>query len=401
MPENPLNRPSESLSDIQDANQDKNPLRIAVIMPLAEQRGGGELMFWQLMEYGRHSSIEWVAVFLQDGPMVQAVRDLGVTVEVVEAGRMREGLRFLKAVQRIAEIIRQHRIDFVLGWMGTGHLYGGLAALKAGVPAMWYQLGIPAPPDKLDRIAVCIPAFGVLACSEAGAKAQRDLAPKIPVRVVYPGVELDRFIGGNLESPTVLRRKLGLPLSGPLIGIVGRLQRWKGMHVLAEAMPEILKTRPDAHCVIVGGEHAFEPDYPAFLNSRIQELGVAEHITLTGLQKNIPEWMQAMDIVVHASDREPFGIVIIEGMALGKPVIAGDAAGPTEIITHGINGLLSPYGDAPSLARNVLRLLAEPEFASKLGNAAAERAPFFSVQQYSRNIMSALRELYSARKRKL
>ena len=63
-----------------------------------------------------------------------------------------------------------------------------------------------------------------------------------------------------------------------------------------------------------------------------------------------------MDVIVHASDHEPFGIVVIEAMALGKPVVAGDAAGPTEIITDGVNGLLTPYGDAAALAQRRLPL---------------------------------------------
>ena len=121
------------------------------------------------------------------------------------------------------------------------------------------------------------------------------------------------------------------------------------MHVLVEAMPAILEAHPDAHCVLVGGDHAQEPDYPAFLRERIDGLSLTEKVTLTGLQSNVPKWMQAMDVIVHASDQEPFGIVVIEAMALGKPVVAGNAAGPTEVITEGVNGLLTPYGDAAAL----------------------------------------------------
>ena len=217
--------------------------------------------------------------------------------------------------------------------------------------------------------------------------------PRRPLRVVHPGVELERFAPDRLPAPPDARRRLGLPLSGPLIGIVGRLQRWKGMHVLVEALPDLLRAHPDAHAVLVGGDHALEPEYPAFLTGRIAALGLEDRVTRAGLQHNIPEWMQAMDVIVHASDREPFGIVVLEAMALGKPVVAGDAAGPTEIITDGVDGLLSPYGDAPTLARAVGRYLDDPAFARETGTAAKSRAAEFSTQRYAQNVVQALREL--------
>jgi glycosyltransferase involved in cell wall biosynthesis len=122
------------------------------------------------------------------------------------------------------------------------------------------------------------------------------------------------------------------------------------MHVLVDAAPALLAAHPDAHVVIVGGRHEMEARYEADLFAQIDRLGLKERVIMAGFQTNVPEWMQAMDIIVHASDNEPFGIVVIEAMALGKPVVAGNAAGPTEIITEGVDGILTPYGDAQRLA---------------------------------------------------
>ena len=125
-----------------------------------------------------------------------------------------------------------------------------------------------------------------------------------------------------------MRRKLGLDGEAPLVGIVARLQRWKGVHVYAEAMSAVCKEIPNACGVIVGGMHDLEPDYEPWLRNRIGELGMSEKIRMVGVQRNVPEWMQAMDVVVHASEREPFGIVVVEAMALGKPVVATARADP-------------------------------------------------------------------------
>ena len=362
-------------------------------MPLSEQRGGGELMFWHLMLHGRGKGMDFVAVFFGEGPLVEQTRELGITVYVVQAGRMRELHRMGKAIGEITGIIRREGVGLVVGWMGTAQLYGGPAAKRAGVPNLWYQLGIPLDKSLLDRIAAALPANAILTLSKAGREAQRGVSSKRPLGLVYPGVELENYDPAALPSREEARRKVGIPPDGPLIGIVGRLQKWKGMHVLVDAMPLIQKRYPDARCVIVGGQHAAEPEYEGIVAQQIKEKGLSERVTMVGLQKNVPEWMQAMDVIVHASDHEPFGMVVIEAMALEKPVIAGDAAGPTEIITPEENGLLAPYGDPEKIAAAILRYLDDPAFAVRVGKAARTRALDFTAQKYADNLVAAFKEL--------
>ena len=372
-------------------------MKIAIIMPLAEQRGGGELMLWHLMQQGRDAGVEWVVIFTEPGPMVAQVAELGIETHVVEAGRLRQVPRLALTVFRIAALLRRVQAGAVFSWMSKSHLYGSPAAGLVGIPAYWYQLGMPSKASRLELAATLLPAQGVLACSIAGARAQARMLPPRPLAVVYPGVELERFDPACLPAPAEARRRLGLPADGPLIGIVGRLQHWKGIHVLIEAMPLVLQRYPDAHCVVVGGPHALEAEYAPYLERWIKELGLTQAVTLTGLQSNVPEWMQALDIFVHASDREPFGIVIIEAMALGKPVIAGNSGGPTEIMTDGVHGLLTPFGDADALAAALLRYLAEPDLALRLGLAAQERAREFSTQNYAANFITALNRLHTSK----
>ncbi|MDZ8259341.1 glycosyltransferase family 4 protein [Nostoc sp. ChiQUE01b] len=366
-------------------------MKAIIVMPLAEQRGGGEMMLWDLVQQGRNAGVEWLVIFLESGPMVAQVKSLGIDARVVESGRLRQIHRFIGAVLRIAAIARRERADIIVNWMWITHISGGMAAMLAGLPAVWYQLEVPSDKTWLVRLATLIPARAIITLSQDGKQAQAEIWPHRPTPLVYPGVALDRFEPNTLPSPEEARRKLGLPLHGPLIGIVGRLQRWKGMHVLVQAMPKILQKYPDAHCVVVGGKHDLEPDYEDFLKAEITAFGLKDQVIMAGLQRNIPEWVQAMDVFVHASDKEPFGIVIIEAMALGKPVIAGSAGGPTEIITDGMNGLLTPYGDADKLAIAILRYLDEQEFARSAGVAARQRALDFSTQNYAQNFINAIR----------
>jgi glycosyltransferase involved in cell wall biosynthesis len=266
----------------------------------------------------------------------------------------------------------------------------GAAALLARLPCAWFQVGTPRP-DWLDRAATRLPARGVMVLSRESGEAQARVRPARRQRLVYPGTSLDAFDPASLPVPAELRRRLGLPESGPLIGMVGRLQRWKGMHVLVAAMPAILSRHPDAHAVIVGGVHETEPEYAAELVLQVRGLGLEDAVRFPGFQSHAAEWLQAMDVVVHASDHEPFGIVVIEAMALGKPVVAGSEGGPKEIITDGVDGLLAPYGDAAGLAWAVCRYLDDPALAARCGAAARQRAAAFDVRRYAREVVGALR----------
>jgi glycosyltransferase involved in cell wall biosynthesis len=363
-------------------------MKATIVMPLAEQRGGAELMLEQLVE--RSSAVAWGVVFLEDGPMVNRLQRAGIAASVLPAGRLRDVRLYGSTVFALAKLLRKQGADVVVGWMAKAHLYGGPAAKLARIPALWYQLGMPAPPAMLDRVATVLPAKEVLAVSKATGRAQARVRPSRAIRVVYPGISLDQFDADVLPPTETLRRTLGLPADRRLIGIFGRLQAWKGVHVLIDAMPKVLEYNPDAYCVVVGGTHSLEPNYPDQLREQIRRLGLENHVALKGLQADVPQWMKAVDIVVHASLNEPFGIVLLEAMALGKPMIAGSAGGPAEVVTHGEDGLLVPYGDVGCLSGSLLRLLDDPALAARLGESARHRARDFPIEQSLRALESAV-----------
>ena len=368
-------------------------MRVGIVMPLAEQRGGGEQTLLDLLQHGLNVNINWYVIFLENGPMVKQIEVLGVTVAVFPSGRLREPHRLIQTIEKIASFAKQEHLNVLIGWMWKAHLYSGLAAIRAGLPSLWYQQEIPDDKNVLKRIVNLIPARGVITLTKAGKKAQARLHPHGRTLQVYPGVNIDRFNPEILPTHVEVRSKLDLPQDIPIVGLVGRLQQWKGIHTLIEAMPNILLRYPNAQCVIVGGQHDLEPDYLDSIEHKISELRLGDRAILTGLQQNIPEWMQAMDVIVHASDNEPFGIVVIEAMALGKPVVAGASGGPTEIITPEVDGLLASYGDSSALAEAILRYLDDREFARCIGAAAHLRAQDFSTQHYARNFVAAIHDL--------
>ncbi|MZP28950.1 DUF1957 domain-containing protein [Heliobacterium undosum] len=148
-----------------------------------------------------------------------------------------------------------------------------------------------------------------------------------------------------------------------LIFHVGRLVTEKGSPVLVEAMPSVLRRRPQARLVIAGKGPLLET-----LKERAAELGVGEKITFAGFVDDSTRnrLLTSADVAVFPSLYEPFGIVALEAMAAGTPVIVGDAGGLGEIIRHGQNGLKVPPGDAEALADAIVQVLADRDGAAAM-----------------------------------
>ena len=366
-------------------------MTLLVVMPSGELRGGAEVAL--LHALASPAGVEWHVALLEAGSLEHRIRAMGVGVTVLPAGRLRHATTTARCIRALARLAKHLEASAVLGWMTKAHLYGGPAAWLAGVPAVRFQQGLPEN-GWIDRLARRLPTAGVLGCSRYVADAEARAGSHAP-RAVHPGVDPSRYDPAQLPTPAAARRRLGLPGDGPLVGIVARLQRWKGVHVLVEAMPQVLGRHPSARCVIVGGRHDLEPEYEPFLREQIEQLGLADRVLMVGSQPNVPEWMTAMDVVVHASDCEPFGLVVIEAMALGRPTIATVPGGPAEIITPGVDGQLVPHGDAAALAAAIDRYLSDPAYAAACGSAARTAAGRFPAETFGLRVAQALREVIS------
>jgi glycosyltransferase involved in cell wall biosynthesis len=365
-------------------------------MPVGVQRGGAEHQLQQLVDYRHDARLEPTVAFLRPGPMVEWCRERGVRSLVIDSGRLRQPRQLGRTVRALVRAATEARSQIVIGWMAKGQVYGGLAAAVARLPSVWLQPGLPSGVAPIDRVATLLPAKLVVTVSRGTDLAQRRLFPARRTAIIYPAVDTGRFDGGRIGEQRAVRRRLGLPEDALIFGSVGRLNSWKGFHVLLAAGAEVLHRRPDSTLVLVGGPHELEPDYADAIHAQARGLRHNGRVLLVGHQPNPEDWMHAMDVFVHTSRFEPFGMVVIEAMALGKPVVASAEGGPTEVITPGVDGLLSPYGDPRALAASILRYLDDGELRRSIGRAAAVRAEDFTVQQFARQFGSAVADAASA-----
>jgi glycosyltransferase involved in cell wall biosynthesis len=187
------------------------------------------------------------------------------------------------------------------------------------------------------------------------------------VPVVHNGVDLDEFSGIADTDTGALRRSLGLPEHVYLAGLFGRLAPWKGQHIALEALARL----PELHLVLVGSALFGEGAYVESLRQQAARLGVEDRLTFAGFRDDMPAWMKAVDVILHTStEPEPFGRVIIEGMAAGRPVIAASAGGVTEIVRHRKNGWLVAPGNVEALVEAIETLQAAPELAQRIADQA-------------------------------
>jgi len=213
---------------------------------------------------------------------------------------------------------------------------------------------------------------GYICISQAVDDHQRKLGGRVaPSWVVYNGLDLSEFdVPADRKS---LRARWGLRDDAEVVACVGRLVAWKGQRVLIEALARLAPERPRLYGLIVGEAGSVDPSYRQELESLARSLGVAERIIFTGFQEDVASLLRSVDILAHTSIApEPFGRVIIEGMAAGAAVVAANAGAAPEIIQHGVNGLLTPPGDAEALAQAIACILDDPDDAQAMRRAARQ-----------------------------
>ncbi len=340
-------------------------MRILITVPWGERLGGSEVMLQTILDGARESGHELELVFFESGPWPRELADAGFRVEVIATGRVRQLHRLLASIVRLARLLRRRRPDLIVNWIAMAQLYCAPAAMLVGMRdrLVWWQHSIPAG-YWLDRCATALPALAVGCSSSAAAAAQARLRPSRPTFVVAPGTPV----------PASVPAQLALPAGIPVVGLVGRLQPWKGQDRLLRAHALLRERGLRLHTLIVGGDaHGLSSEYAASLPALVSSLGLDGQVTMTGQVPDAGPYIDRMDILVNASDPEPFGIVLLEAMARGVAVVAVNGGGPAEIVEDRRSGLLMPSGEPGALADALAELLASPELRRRLAAAGRER----------------------------
>lgn len=362
---------------------ERAPVPVLYIDPVAEM-GGAEVVLRDIMARLDPDRYVPVLACLQPGPFVAEARALGVRAYGLPAHRTRQLHRVAWSCAWLTAIARRHRVGLVHANLGNALAYGWLPARARGAGLVWHVHDPHRAHDAFGRSFALVqrrmrPDWTIFATATVG-RSYDETYPRLGRRsTVFGGVDPDVRGCGHRA-----RRRLGIPADAPVVLSLGRLQRFKGQHVLLDVFPQVLRAHPDAHLVIGGGTlFGLEPGYADELARRAGADDVAGRVHLTGFVTDADkhDLLDACAVFAHPAASEPLGIAVLEAMAHGRPVVAFDTAGPAHTVDAGTTGLLVANGDRDALAAALVELLDDPARASAMGAAGRRRAEAeFSVQ---------------------
>ncbi len=346
--------------------------------------------------------------FRRWGEFLGEVTDLRVPVteypirKLYNARAWRERLRFTR-------YLRHERIQVVHTYNFYGNAFALPAARLARIPVVVASIrdigGGLAPLHQRAHRVVCRLAHRIVVNAEAIRQylTAQGYDPR-KIVVIRNGVDLSRFSGRRGDSR--LRQDFGLPPGAPLVAVISRLIRMKGVEHFLEAAAVVARRVPDVWFLVVGEWYRLarndaivrDDTYRHELERLAARLGLDGRIVFTGFRPDVPELLAEVAVCVLPSLGEGLPNAVLEAMAAGVPVVATRVGGIAEAVEDGVTGLLVPPRDASALARAIYGLLGDQTLAARFGAAGRERVVrHFSIERYVRDTAALYAQLLESK----
>ncbi|HEX5101386.1 MAG TPA: glycosyltransferase family 4 protein [Polyangiaceae bacterium] len=346
--------------------------------------GGQEVVLLDIVRGLDPARYQTVVASLFHGDLTDTLRAEGRAAHVLPPHRLRHPLKLGRTLTALAMLLRRERIDLIHVNGDALLFYAALAALPWRLPCVWHvhepvqRRGIAYVRFFYETQRLMRPAW-TISNTEAVRESYIAAYPRLgPSTAITPSVDVASFTSG--ADAERARRRFALPSGAPLLLVIGRLQRSKGQREAIEALVQCTGLPEPPHLVLCGGPpHGTDEDFPAELRALARDLGVEARVHFVGAvtESEKRDLLAACTAFVHPARREAFGIVVIEGMAAGKPVIVTAAAGPKSIVHDTGAGEIVPPEDPGALAKAITRVLGDPARAARMGelgrNVATER----------------------------
>lgn len=346
-----------------------------VVLDHTGQLSGAELAMSRLVPALHNVDVHFILA--EEGPFFDLLISKGISAEVLPLPRRSRRIRKDEVLPRLsvavpallaglytirlAARLRQLRPDLIHTNTLKSALYGGVASKLAGVPCLWH-IRDRIETDYLPKPAVTLVRRAARLLSDYTiANSHTTLAT----------LNLPQNFGEVVPSPVDVRPVPRLNRRGSLrVGMVGRIAPWKGQDIFVRAFAAAFRGGQET-AAIIGAPLFGEECYLREVEQLIERLGLDGRIQFRGFQAEMSRELDDIDVLVHASRvPEPFGQVVVEGMAAGLPVVAADAGGPSEVINDGTDGFLYPVGDHQALAARLLDLSGSVALRETLGQNA-------------------------------
>jgi glycosyltransferase involved in cell wall biosynthesis len=379
-------------------------MRVAHVITRMIVGGAQENTLYNCLDLVQHYGDE---VVLVTGPT------LGPEGRLLEQGRA-ENLRIVQvdslrraihpgndyqAYKALVAFFREFRPDVVHTHSAKGGMLGRAAAWKVGVPAVIHSVhGAPFHPYQnvlsrtffrnCERWAAkrCHHMISV-ADAMTELMVSNGVAPREKFTTVYSGMEVEPFLEAN-QHRDAMRKKLGIDDQVVVVGKIARLFHLKGHEYVIEAARDVAKRAPQVRFLLVG-----DGILRSSLEARIREYGLADKFIFVGLvePETIPQYIGAMDVLVHTSLREGLARALPQALLAGKPVISYDIDGAREVVIDGETGWLLPPKSVSELADAVVAAASDAQIRQRMGQTGRSRF----TEQFRHEVMTArIRQIY-------
>ena len=369
---------------------------------------GADKVLLELIKGLDKDAFEAHVILPNDGVLVGALEDVGAKVKVIDYPILRRKYFNPKGIleyfgsynrysKQIAQYAKENGITLVHN-NTTAVLEGIYLKQKLKLPLIWHVHEIIVKPKAIsDFINFLMGRYAdkIVTVSNAVANhvKQSPFIKEGQVQVIYNGVDNALY---HPMQVSAVREKFGIPEDALVIGMVGRVNAWKGQGDFLEAVTPILEHNPNSVAFLAGSAFAGEEWRVEELESKISKSSVASQIKRIDYYEHTTELYNMFDIfVLPSTNPDPLPTVVLEAMACGKPVVGYRHGGVCEMVAEGTNGLLASPGQSQELSDAILELVSDPEKRLQFGQASVRRqGESFSLESYIRNFS----ELYKSYK---
>jgi glycosyltransferase involved in cell wall biosynthesis len=362
-------------------------MRLLQLIRSRRLAGSEQLMLTLSLELMRQGHEVDVAV-RRGGELAAHYREAGLNVLDID-------LDTLFCANRLARHVHENCVDVVHGHLTAGVRLAVTLARRTGVACVGHAHVLRNA--KAYRDVASLGALIAVSRDTARAYAGMGIAPE-KIEVIHNATRIRADVEDGLTNITARRRfaeALGLPDEVRFISCLGRISPGKGQDVLIEAMADVVAAQPRAHLLIAGGQ-ARKGEYARSLDDLPARLGIGGHVHRLGFRSDTAAVLLAADVHAVPSREEPFGLVVIEGLMMGRPVVASRVGGIPEILCSADHGLLVEPENPTALAGAILALLEDDALARRVAESGQRHAmEEFAPEVMTRRITEVYQRLLS------
>ncbi len=306
------------------------------------------------------------------GRLADELEDAGAAVRQLGPARVARPMTILRARRALRRLVDAEQIDVVVShapWVSG--VFGPV--LRRGEPPLVQWLHNPLTDSWVDRWGHRTTPRLVICNSRYTASTAQSRFPESLIEWMYAPVRMTipALAAGSRKA---LRRELETADDTVVILQASRMQSWKGHHVHLQALAQLREVPNWVLWLVGGAQRSFETRYLNGLRTQAADLGIADRVRFVDERDDVSQVMAAADIYCQPNtEPEPFGIVFLEALAAGLPVVACDVGGPSEVVDETC-GVLVPSGDVEALSGTLLHLIGDGDKRRRLGSHGPHRA---------------------------